>query len=66
MKPILYNEVKDWELVKLYIKGMKPLIGKFTILRVQHKSVPKGYFAYDIRHSDEGDFMDMATIKVVY
>ena len=75
MKPIPYDEVKDWHKVELVIGKQTgtgepittypkpPLIGDFTILRVDRNTIPKNLHAYDIRHGDDGDFMDMATIE---
>lgn len=31
--------------------------GKFTVLRVDRSTLPDGWYAYDIMHSDQGGFL---------
>lgn len=62
MKPISYNDINSWD--DVYIKANDiDLFGKFTIARVDHKTVPEGLFAYDIRHGDDNDWTEMVTIE---
>lgn len=62
MKPVPCNEVDDWHVVEIKVGGMS-LRGNFTILRVDRDTIPKELHAYDIRHGDEGDWSDMASIE---
>lgn len=54
MKPIHYSET-DFQ--KIEVNNIPAL---FTNARVDRDSLPKGYYAYDIRSSDRRDF---ATIE---
>lgn len=62
MKPVPYSEVDDWHDVIIHTPVVD-VKGKFTVLRVDHDTLPKGLHAYDIRHGDESDWTDMASIE---
>lgn len=63
MLPVDYRSVEFYNEITLSNSEI-PLPEKilFTILRVDPKSVPKGLYVYDIRHSDE-DWGEPATIE---
>lgn len=63
MLPVDYRSVDFYNEITLSNQS-KHLPEKilFTILRVDPKSVPKGLYVYDIRHSDE-DWCEPATIE---
>ena len=72
MIPVLYDEIDDWMEVELNVSypyiidktrmHKRVLKGRFTSLRINRNSLPKGLYAYDIRHDDESKG-DMITIE---
>ena len=63
MLPVDYRSVEFYNEITLSSSEIAlPEKILFTILRVDPKSVPKGLYVYDIRHSDE-DWCEPATIE---
>lgn len=46
---------KEMEGFEVWLKGGKHYKGHFTSLRVDRSSLPQGFYAYDLRESDDGD-----------
>lgn len=59
MKPIHYSET-DFE--KIEVNNIRAL---FTYARVDRDSLPKGYYAYDIRSGDSRDFAAIEPVVLV-
>ena len=46
---------REMEPLEIWLKGGRHYKGRFTCLRVDRKTLPHGYHAYDLRESDEDD-----------
>ena len=61
---IMEKFFEDFDQLTITLKGGKELKGFYACWRVSDNDVPKGYYRYDIRHSDIDDSI-MATLEKV-
>ena len=64
MKTIPYDNIDDFQSLTLTLNDGE-YQGYFSSMRVARKSLPYGYFAYDIRHDDDAWFSELKTSVLV-
>lgn len=56
MKPLPFNQIKDFEAAEIEVVNNKIITGLFTNLRIDRDTLPEGCYAYDIREGDNDVF----------
>lgn len=63
---ITFNEaIRDADMFVVSPDTKREVCGYFTNARVDRKTLPSGWYAYDIRHGDTGNFCTMEPLVVV-
>ena len=64
MKPVPYDKVEDFQSITVKLNDGE-YRGNFTSMRIDRKSLPFGYFAYDVRHDEETWLSELKTCVLV-
>lgn len=63
MQPIPYSKKDAREMILENTETGEVYEGEFIEMRLQMDTIPEGKFAYNCRHSDDGDWVDPVTIE---
>ena len=65
MLPLAYEKINDWQNLKIITCDKRVLIGNFTSLRINRRSLPTGIYAYDVRNNEEGNIIEIKDFVLV-